>query len=120
MNCFFIRNRNFATIGEIIIWQRKTNLPVWQHSALTVETTVTGNISASTDIRIDGILQGNLDCQGKVIYGEQGQCTGRHKACQCRDYGNCMWQYSCSRYFGFKVKFFSGRKYYGYDLSNRA
>jgi len=98
----------------------KENQPTGMaHSALTVETTVTGNISASTDIRIDGILQGNLDCQGKVIIGAR-RCTGRHKSCQCRDYGNCMWQYSCSRYFGFKVKFFSGREYYGYDLSNRA
>ena len=52
----------------------KENQPTGMaHSALTVETTVTGNISASTDIRIDGILQGNLDCQGKVIIGEQGR-----------------------------------------------
>ena len=59
----------------------KENQPTGMaHSALTVETTVTGNISASTDIRIDGILQGNLDCQGKVIIGEQGRVQGDIKA----------------------------------------
>lgn len=50
------------------------------HSALTIETTVTGNISAATDIRIDGTLQGNLDCQGKVIIGEQGRVQGNISA----------------------------------------
>ena len=53
----------------------KENQPTGMaHSALTVETTVTGNI------RIDGILQGNLDCQGKVIIGEQGRVQGDIKA----------------------------------------
>ncbi len=50
------------------------------HSALAVETTITGNISAITDIRIDGILKGNLDCQGKVVIGEKGRVQGDIKA----------------------------------------
>ena len=98
----------------------KENQPTGMaHSALTVETTVTGNISASTDIRIDGILQGNLDCQGKVIIGEQGRVQGDIKAVNAEIMGTVCGNI-CSRYFGFKVKFFSGREYYGYDLSNRA
>lgn len=58
------------------------------HSALAVETTVTGNISAATDIRIDGTLQGNLDCQGKVIVGEQGCVLGDIKAFNAEIMGN--------------------------------
>ena len=50
------------------------------HNSLTVDTTVIGNISASSDIRIDGILEGNLDCRGKVIIGEKGKVTGNINA----------------------------------------
>ena len=69
----------------------KENQPTGMaHSALTVETTVTGNISASTDIRIDGILQGNLDCQGKVIIGEQGRVQGDIKAVNAEIMGTTL------------------------------
>ncbi|MBK8626210.1 MAG: polymer-forming cytoskeletal protein [Saprospiraceae bacterium] len=39
-------------------------------------TTITGNIIASNDIRIDGILVGKLDCKGRVIIGPQGKIEG--------------------------------------------
>lgn len=54
--------------------------PGLTHNSLTVDTTVIGNISASSDIRIDGILEGNLDCRGKVIIGEKGKVTGNINA----------------------------------------
>ena len=44
-------------------------------------TELQGTIKATTDIRIDGKLTGNLDCKGKVIIGPTGfidgdiQCT---------------------------------------------
>lgn len=46
------------------------------HSSLTQDTTVTGSISVASDIRIDGVLDGNLDCRGKVVIGEKGRVTG--------------------------------------------
>ena len=35
-----------------------------------------GNIKCESDIRIDGTLQGSLECSGKVIIGSQGHIEG--------------------------------------------
>ncbi len=44
-------------------------------------TVITGNIESSGDIRIDGILKGNLFCNAKVLIGAdaiiEGDVTGR-------------------------------------------
>lgn len=37
------------------------------HNALTAETTIVGKIVSQKDIRIDGTLEGRLECQGKEI-----------------------------------------------------
>ena len=39
-------------------------------------TTVEGDITSGGDIRIDGILNGNIQCNAKVIIGSQGQVKG--------------------------------------------
>lgn len=36
----------------------------------------TGNITATQDIRIDGVLKGNLKCKERVIIGLHGKVTG--------------------------------------------
>ncbi len=46
------------------------------HNALTAETTIVGKVVSQKDIRIDGKLDGQLECNGKVIVGETGQITG--------------------------------------------
>ena len=46
------------------------------HNALTAETTIVGKIVSRKDIRIDGTLEGGLECEGKVIIGEQGRVVG--------------------------------------------
>ncbi|OUN74269.1 polymer-forming cytoskeletal protein [Barnesiella sp. An55] len=46
------------------------------HNALTAETTIVGKIVSQKDIRIDGTLKGQLECQGKVVIGETGQVIG--------------------------------------------
>ena len=43
-------------------------------------TKITGDIIASNDIRIDGELTGNLDCNGRVIIGPQGKVEGKIQA----------------------------------------
>lgn len=44
-------------------------------------TKVVGDLSAKTDIRIDGELEGNLKCEGKLILGAKGKVKG-HIDCQ--------------------------------------
>lgn len=39
-------------------------------------TEIQGTIKAGSDIRIDGMLNGNLDCKGKVIIGPTGLVEG--------------------------------------------
>ena len=54
------------------------------HNALTAETTIVGKIVSQKDIRIDGTLEGRLECQGKVVIGETGQVIGGYCCCECR------------------------------------
>jgi cytoskeletal protein CcmA (bactofilin family) len=51
-------------------------VPTNVSNSLVEGTQVTGNIIAPNDIRIDGVLIGNLDCQGRVIIGTQGKIEG--------------------------------------------
>jgi len=39
-------------------------------------TTLKGDISSNGDIRIDGTLQGNIQCQAKVVIGSNGSVEG--------------------------------------------
>lgn len=39
-------------------------------------TEITGDITCNGDIRIDGILNGNLNTKGKVVIGETGKANG--------------------------------------------
>lgn len=45
-------------------------------NTLSKGTSVEGTITAESDIRIDGKLNGNLDCKGKVIVGPSGTLEG--------------------------------------------
>ncbi len=46
------------------------------HNAVANETTIVGKIVAQQDIRIDGTLEGRLECQGRVIVGVNGRVLG--------------------------------------------
>lgn len=39
-------------------------------------TVITGDISSNGDIRIDGIITGNLSCKAKVLVGQEGIVEG--------------------------------------------
>lgn len=39
-------------------------------------TVITGNVNCNGDIRIDGVLNGNLIAKGKVVIGEPGKVVG--------------------------------------------
>ena len=45
-------------------------------NALTAGSKIVGNISADSDFRIDGTIEGELRCTGKVVIGEAGKIKG--------------------------------------------
>jgi len=45
-------------------------------NALTAGSKIVGNISADSDFRIDGLIEGDLQCSGKVVIGEAGRIKG--------------------------------------------
>ena len=45
-------------------------------NALTAGSKIVGNISADSDYRIDGTIEGELKCTGKVVIGEAGKIKG--------------------------------------------
>jgi cytoskeletal protein CcmA (bactofilin family) len=40
------------------------------------DTKIKGNIESNGDIRIDGILEGDLDCKGRVVVGPDSKVKG--------------------------------------------
>ncbi len=46
------------------------------HNALAQGTFVKGDIFAEGDLRVDGKIEGNINCQGKVVVGAKGEVTG--------------------------------------------
>jgi len=54
------------------------------HNALAAGTYVKGDIRAEEDFRIDGKLDGNIECAGKVIIGPQAEIIGNIQ-CQNTD-----------------------------------
>ena len=47
------------------------------YNALTYGSVITGNIMSDNDFRIDGEVQGDMQCKGKVIIGQTGLLTGK-------------------------------------------
>jgi cytoskeletal protein CcmA (bactofilin family) len=45
-------------------------------NALTAGSKIVGNIVADSDFRIDGLIEGDLQCTGKVVIGEAGRVKG--------------------------------------------
>ena len=50
-------------------------------NALTAGSQIVGNVVADSDFRIDGLIEGDLQCTGKVVIGEAGRIKGTI-ACQ--------------------------------------
>lgn len=47
------------------------------YNALTQGSVITGNIISDNDFRIDGEVQGDMQCKGKVIIGQTGLLKGK-------------------------------------------
>lgn len=50
------------------------------HNVLAAGTVIIGNISSPNDIRIDGKVEGNIACDGKVVVGQMGAIVGNIEA----------------------------------------
>ncbi|WP_099464062.1 MULTISPECIES: bactofilin family protein [Parabacteroides] len=46
------------------------------HNTLAAGTTVKGNIITETDFRLDGKVEGDVNCSGKIVVGPKGSVTG--------------------------------------------
>lgn len=46
------------------------------YNALTAGSKIIGTIIADSDVRLDGTVEGDLECTGKVVIGEQGSLKG--------------------------------------------
>ena len=46
------------------------------HNTITNGTEITGDINSQGDLRLDGLLKGNLNIKGRVVIGKTGKVTG--------------------------------------------
>jgi len=56
--------------------RRETTPTSNNHNVLSRGTTIVGNIKSEEDFRIDGTIEGNIICQGKIIIGPGGKVNG--------------------------------------------
>lgn len=59
-----------AKIKEVITTTTST------HNVLASGTRLVGNISSEEDFRIDGIVEGDISCKGKIIIGRNSSISG--------------------------------------------
>lgn len=50
------------------------------HNTLTTGTSVVGTITTDTDFRIDGKVEGEISCQGKIVVGPKATIIGNIQA----------------------------------------
>jgi cytoskeletal protein CcmA (bactofilin family) len=65
------------------------------HNILSSGTQITGDISAEEDFRIDGAIEGNVDCKGKIILGNNSKITGNINCSNIEIWGTVNGNISC-------------------------
>lgn len=58
------------------------------HNIIAQGTKIVGTITTNSDIRIDGELEGDLSCKGKVVVGQQGNIKGNVDCANAEIMGN--------------------------------
>lgn len=58
------------------------------YNSLTSGSKIIGTIIADSDIRIDGTVEGDLQCSGKVVIGEKGRLKGTIVCQNAEVFGN--------------------------------
>ncbi len=60
------------------------------YNSLTTGSVITGNISSESDFRIDGEVQGDIQCKGKVVVGQTGKLKGTISCANAEIIGNVL------------------------------
>jgi cytoskeletal protein CcmA (bactofilin family) len=55
---------------------KEENSATGLHNALAAGTFIKGDISTEIDFRLDGSVDGNVDCKGKIVIGAKGSVNG--------------------------------------------
>jgi cytoskeletal protein CcmA (bactofilin family) len=63
---------------------KKTSTPVHIPNQLNAGAVINGSVTLEGHLRLDGKIQGDLVCSGKVVIGEKGEVTGNID-CQSAD-----------------------------------
>ena len=58
------------------------------HNIIAQGTKIVGTITTNNDIRIDGELEGDLVCKGKIVVGQQGNIKGNVDCANAEVMGN--------------------------------
>ena len=66
-------------------------------NALTAGSKIVGNITADSDFRIDGLIEGDLQCSGKVVIGEGGKVKGTVNCANAEIMGMMEGKITCSQ-----------------------
>jgi cytoskeletal protein CcmA (bactofilin family) len=66
-------------------------------NALTSGSKIVGNITADSDFRIDGMIEGELNCTGKVVIGEAGKIKGTVNCANAEILGLMEGKINCSQ-----------------------
>jgi len=66
-------------------------------NALTAGSKIVGNITADSDFRIDGLIEGELNCTGKVVIGEAGRIKGTVNCANAEILGLMDGKITCSQ-----------------------
>lgn len=50
------------------------------YNTISANTVIVGNISSETDFRMDGMIEGDIACKGKLIIGPKAKVSGKIEA----------------------------------------
>lgn len=67
-----------------------------QHNVLAAGTHLKGEIKSEEDFRIDGVIEGNISCRGKIIVGQSGSLVGNIDCTNIEVFGQITGNILCS------------------------
>lgn len=54
------------------------------YNSILAGTEIQGNLQSTSDLRIDGVVQGDVSCQARLVVGAMGKIRGQVSAIQAR------------------------------------
>jgi len=75
---------NYNTMGKVEEISSSGGL----HNVLATGTTLTGKIETESDFRLDGRIEGEINCKGKIVIGPKGSVKGNITTVNAEVFGN--------------------------------